>query len=162
MCHQEVLTASSSIQQASTRCAVFSVLPFSSSSSAMRISEKGPRIVDGKRGPDQTFKEARIRLRDWPGSDARKVRIRSQRGARIRRTRGLSSVGFWNVVRDMDQVGYWNGRATGPGRCWGGGRSWEALGGGRGGFGKSREACKVLGRPWETLGDPGKVWKVQL
>ena len=87
-------------------------------------------------GPD------RIRLHDWPGSDARKIRIMSQRGAWIRRTRGLSSAGFWNVVRDMEQVGHWNCRATGPGR------SWEVPGG----FGKP---CQVLGRPWETLGRSG-------
>ena len=50
---------------------------------AMRIGEKGPRIKDGKRGPDQTFQEARIGPHDWPGSDTKKVRIRSQRGAGI-------------------------------------------------------------------------------
>ena len=60
----------------------------------MRIGEEGPRIRDGKRGPDQTFQEARIRPHDLPGSDTKMVRIRSQRGARIGRALHDAYKGF--------------------------------------------------------------------
>ena len=71
----------------------------------MRIGEKGPRIRDGKRGSDQTFQEARIGPHDWRGSHTKKVRIRSQRGARIGRALRDAYKGLTKIpgnVHDLD------------------------------------------------------------